>query len=44
MRGTTQAEIAEEIEGVARRKGVEIDYLDVWRHKSRLVDGLDGTL
>jgi len=44
VRGTSQAEIAEEVEGIARTKGVEVDYLDVWRYKSRLVAGLEGSL
>lgn len=38
--GTVQEAIAHEVEGVAKRmRGVDIEFTDVWRFKSRLVSG-----
>lgn len=42
--GTTQEEIAIEVAQMARRKGLEMSFEDVWRHKSRLARGLEITL
>jgi len=43
--GTSQQIIADEVLGIARKKfGVEVDYRDVWRLRSRLVLGKEDTL
>eukprot|EP01137_Pigoraptor_chileana_P030710 Opistho-2@17578 len=44
--GTVQELLAKEIELMAskRMKGIEITFSDLWRFKSRLVQGEDGTL
>jgi len=39
--GTMQAEVAREIVDMAARKGVELSFTDLWRLKSRLVQGED---
>jgi len=45
VKGTIQEEIAHEVEGIANQKfGVNIDFLDVWRFKSRLVRGKETQL
>lgn len=45
VKGTVQAPIADEVEGISKRKaGMEVDFCDVWRFKSRLVAGQEGTL
>jgi phytanoyl-CoA hydroxylase len=45
VKGTIQEEIAHEVEGIANHKyGLEIDFLDVWRFKSRLVRGKETRL
>lgn len=42
--GTLQEEVAKEIESMAKRKGVEISFNDIWRLKARLIQGKEGTL
>ena len=44
MAGTLQEDIAKEIEAMAKRKGVEVSFNDVWRFKSRLIQGKEDTL
>lgn len=44
MSGTIQADIAAEIEAMARRKGMPVSFNDVWRLKARLIQGKEGTL
>ncbi|KAK7871150.1 hypothetical protein R5R35_002396 [Gryllus longicercus] len=39
VRGTTQEIIAEEIKEMAKRKGFEADFTDLWRYRSRLARG-----
>lgn len=41
VRGTSQANIAKEVEDIARRRGVELDFQSIWRFRSRLVRGRD---
>jgi len=41
--GTTQAEMAKEIEEMAMKKGIKITFNDIWRLKSRLVSGKDNS-
>ncbi|KAJ8965837.1 hypothetical protein NQ317_013632 [Molorchus minor] len=41
--GTTQENIAKELEAVARKKlGTKVSHIDIWKAKSRLVKGLPG--
>ncbi|KAJ8964872.1 hypothetical protein NQ314_004554 [Rhamnusium bicolor] len=42
VHGTSQENIAHEIEEVARKKGGTIPFVDIWKAKSRLVKGLPG--
>eukprot|EP01104_Vermistella_antarctica_P007782 TRINITY_DN1912_c0_g1_i1.p1 TRINITY_DN1912_c0_g1~~TRINITY_DN1912_c0_g1_i1.p1 ORF type:complete len:345 (-),score=74.68 TRINITY_DN1912_c0_g1_i1:755-1789(-) len=44
--GTIQADIAKEVTAIAKRKtgGMDIPFVDVWKFKSRLLRGKDGTL
>ena len=43
--GTMQEDIKKEVEHMAKMKsGMAIDFMDVWRFKSRLVAGKEGTL
>ena len=42
--GTLQEDVAKEIEAMARRKGVEVSFNDIWRLKARLIQGKEGTL
>lgn len=42
--GSIQEDIAKEIEAMAARKGVQLTFNDVWRLKSRLIQGKEGTL
>ncbi|XP_019866805.1 phytanoyl-CoA dioxygenase, peroxisomal [Aethina tumida] len=42
VRGTTQENIAKEIEELAAKKGVSLLFADVWKSKSRLVRGDPG--
>jgi len=43
--GTMQQDIAREIEEIIKRKGFEgVSFNDVWRMKSRLIQGKEGTL
>lgn len=44
VRGTSQENVATEVERIAKKRGVDIDYIDIWKYKSRLVQGLAGTL
>jgi len=45
VKGTIQEEIANEVESMAASKaGAKIDFLDVWRYKSRLVRGKEAQL
>jgi len=45
MTGTMQEDIAREIEGIAKKKGFEgVQFNDIWRAKSRLIQGKEGTL
>lgn len=44
MDGTMQQEMAKEIEDIAKVKGLEIGFNDIWRFKSRLIAGKEGTL
>ncbi|KAJ1531825.1 hypothetical protein ONE63_000478 [Megalurothrips usitatus] len=37
--GTSQENIAKEVEGIAKQKGFNIDFQEIWRNKSRLVRG-----
>jgi len=40
IRGTSQENIASEVEDIARRRGIEgIDFKDIWKFRSRLVRG-----
>lgn len=40
VRGTSQENIAKEVEELAKKKGLPLDYVDVWRYRSRLVSGV----
>jgi len=44
VEGTTQENIAREIEQMASRKGINCDFKSVWKYKSRLVRGEEHTL
>jgi phytanoyl-CoA hydroxylase len=37
--GTTQENIAKEIEEIAQKRGTPLDYIDLWRLRARLVTG-----
>lgn len=41
VRGTSQENIAKEVEDIAKRRGMELDFQDIWRFRSRLVRGRD---
>jgi len=41
IRGTSQENIAKEIEEIAKRRGMELNIQDIWRFRSRLVRGRD---
>eukprot|EP00696_Hemimastix_kukwesjijk_P003652 gnl/Hemi2/14467_TR4909_c0_g1_i1.p1 gnl/Hemi2/14467_TR4909_c0_g1~~gnl/Hemi2/14467_TR4909_c0_g1_i1.p1 ORF type:complete len:348 (-),score=84.17 gnl/Hemi2/14467_TR4909_c0_g1_i1:192-1235(-) len=43
VKGTIQEPLATEIEGMAARKGLNVAFNDLWRLKSRLVSGVDGS-
>lgn len=44
VRGTTQENIAKEIEEMAKRKGFDVDFKDAWKYRSRLARGMKITL
>jgi hypothetical protein len=44
MDGTIQEEIAKEIEDMAKVRGLEVQFEDIWRFTARLVAGKEGTL
>lgn len=44
MEGTLQEELAKEIEEMAKRKGAAVSFNDIWRAKSRLIQGKEDTL
>jgi phytanoyl-CoA hydroxylase len=44
LTGSIQEDIAQEIEAMASRKGVKISFNDLWRFKSRLIQGKEDTL
>lgn len=44
VEGTTQENIAREIEQMALRKGIDCDFKAIWKYKSRLVRGEENTL
>ncbi|XP_046390698.1 phytanoyl-CoA dioxygenase, peroxisomal-like [Ischnura elegans] len=39
VRGTIQEEVAREVEDMAKMKGLQIDFQDVWKYRSRLARG-----
>lgn len=39
VRGSIQEEVAKEIEDMARKKGLNVDFRDIWKYRSRLVRG-----
>jgi phytanoyl-CoA hydroxylase len=39
VKGTTQENIAKEVEDIAARRGFSIDYVDLWHLRSRDVRG-----
>jgi len=41
VRGTSQENIAKEVEVIAKRRGLELDFASFWRFRSRLVAGQD---
>jgi len=42
VKGTTQENIAREIEQMSAKRGVKADIVDVWKIKSRLISGEEG--
>ncbi|GLV43506.1 hypothetical protein CBL_04048 [Carabus blaptoides fortunei] len=42
--GTTQENIAKEIEQMAMRKGIPASFKDVWIYRQRLIQGAPGSL
>jgi len=44
LHGTVQEEMSKEIEQMAIKRGVELSFSDIWRMKSRLIQGKEGTL
>jgi len=44
MDGTIQAEIAKEVEEMAKVRGLDVAFEDIWRYTARLVAGKEGTL
>jgi phytanoyl-CoA hydroxylase len=44
MDGTIQEELAREVEGMAKIHGYELAFNDIWKLKSRLIKGEEGTL
>jgi len=40
VRGTTQENIAKEVESIAARRGIKMDFEDLWRFRSRDVRGV----
>lgn len=41
IRGTSQENIAKEVEEIAKRRGMELEFKDIWRFRSRLCRGHD---
>lgn len=41
IRGTSQENIAKEVEEIAKRRGMELEFQDIWRFRSRLCRGRD---
>lgn len=41
IRGTSQENIAKEVEEIAKRRGMQLDFQDIWRFRSRLCRGHD---
>jgi phytanoyl-CoA hydroxylase len=41
--GTMQEDIAKEVESIAAKRGIEVPFTEIWRFKSRLVAGKEGT-
>ncbi|XP_022914030.1 phytanoyl-CoA dioxygenase, peroxisomal-like isoform X2 [Onthophagus taurus] len=39
VKGTTQQNIADEVEAIAKKRGISVDYRVIWKMKSRLVAG-----
>lgn len=44
VHGTTQENIAEEVEELAKRRGVDADFREIWKYRSRLVRGREVSL
>ncbi|KAG6458423.1 probable phytanoyl-CoA dioxygenase [Manduca sexta] len=44
VKGTVQEVAADDVMGVAKKKGFEIAYQDIWRYKSRLIKGVKSNL
>jgi len=44
VRGTSQENIAKEVEGIAARRGVEMDFMQLWQFRSRDVRGNQAVL
>lgn len=44
VRGTTQENIAKEVEEIAKRRGVPMEFRDVWKYRSRCVKGQEVNL
>jgi len=44
VEGTTQENIAREIEQIASSKGIDCDFQSIWKYRSRLVRGEEHTL
>jgi len=44
VRGTTQENIAKEVEEIAKRRGVPMDFRDIWKYRSRCVMGQEVNL
>ncbi|KAI4467285.1 phytanoyl-coa alpha-hydroxylase [Holotrichia oblita] len=42
VRGTSQQNIADEVEQMAKRRGFPVNFEDLWKYKSRLVNGQPG--
>ena len=39
MSGTSQENIAKEVENIAARRGVDMDFMQLWQFRSRDVSG-----
>ncbi|GJQ84171.1 hypothetical protein Trydic_g15401 [Trypoxylus dichotomus] len=43
VKGTSQENIADEVEALMKKRGINVKYADFWKYKSRLVNGTPGT-